>query len=182
MVVPGKFVTRCLSPVSAYAGVAGVTETVDIVTLLDDAMKLNSASLDRHQITVRREYGDIPRIRIDKQKTLQILVNLIKNAKDACTELPGHEDRIMTLKTRLANDKTLQIQVVDNGSGIPRDNLTRIFAHGFTTKKTGHGFGLHSCANAAHELGGSLVAASDGPGKGATFVLELPYEPAEVLT
>jgi C4-dicarboxylate-specific signal transduction histidine kinase len=175
-------VKTIVSTQQSYAGVSGVTETVDLATLIDDAMKLNSASLDRHSITVVREYADLPRVRLDKQKSLQILVNLIKNAKDACSECRDLRERKLTLKTALANDKTLQIQVVDNGIGIARENLTRIFAHGFTTKKTGHGFGLHSCANAAHELGGSLVAYSDGPGKGAAFVLELPYEPAEVLT
>jgi signal transduction histidine kinase len=175
-------VKTIVSTQQSYAGVAGVTETVDLATLLDDAMKLNSASLDRHRIIVNKEYDDIPRVRIDKQKSLQILVNLIKNAKDACTECPDLKERKLTIKTRLLGDKSFQICVIDNGVGIPPANLTRIFSHGFTTKRTGHGFGLHSCANAAHELGGSLVAYSDGPGRGATFVLELPYEPAEVLT
>lgn len=182
LVTKVNHVKTIVSTQQSYAGVAGVTETVDVATLLDDAMKLNSASLDRHNITVSREYQNIPKIRIDKQKSLQILVNLIKNAKDACTESAHYADRRLTLRTRLTDDDTLQIHVVDNGVGIPRENLTRIFSHGFTTKKTGHGFGLHSCANAAHELGGSLVAHSEGLGQGATFVLELPFEPAEVLT
>jgi two-component system, NtrC family, sensor kinase len=175
-------VKTIVSTQQSYAGVAGVTETVDVSTLLDDAMKLNSASLDRHRITVSREYDEIPPVRLDKQKSLQILVNLIKNAKDACTERVDLDERKLIVKAKVADDKTLQIHVIDNGVGIPPGNLTRIFSHGFTTKKTGHGFGLHSSANAAHELGGSLVAYSDGPGHGATFVLELPFEPAKVLT
>jgi len=68
----------------------------------------------------------------------------------------------------------VQIYVTDNGVGIAAENLTRVFAFGYTTKKAGHGFGLHSSALAAREMGGSLVAQSDGPGQGATFVLELP--------
>jgi signal transduction histidine kinase len=175
-------VKTIVSTQQSYAGVSGLTETVDLATLLDDAMKLNSASLDRHHITVIREYEAIPRVRLDKQKSLQILINLIKNAKDACAASPGRVDRKLILKTKLTDGKTLQMHVIDNGVGIPRENLTRIFSHGFTTKKSGHGFGLHSCANAAQSLGGSLVAYSDGPGEGATFVFELPYEPAEVLT
>jgi signal transduction histidine kinase len=174
-------VKTIVSTQQSYAGVSGLTETVDIATLLDDAMKLNSASLDRHGITVSRQFDDIPPVRLDKQKSLQILINLIKNAKDACAE-SGRQDRKLLVRTSLADGKTVQIHFIDNGVGIPRENLTRIFSHGFTTKKTGHGFGLHSCANAAQELGGSLLAYSDGPGRGATFVLELPYEPAEVLT
>jgi two-component system NtrC family sensor kinase len=68
----------------------------------------------------------------------------------------------------------VQIYATDNGVGIAPENLTRIFAFGFTTKKTGHGFGLHSSALAAKEMGGSLNAFSEGLGRGATFVLELP--------
>jgi signal transduction histidine kinase len=64
--------------------------------------------------------------------------------------------------------------ISDNGLGILPENLTRIFSHGFTTKKSGHGFGLHSCANAAKELGGSLTVKSEGLGKGATFILDIP--------
>ena len=64
--------------------------------------------------------------------------------------------------------------MIDNGAGIAPENLTKIFTYGFTTKKEGHGFGLHSAANAAKEMGGSLTASSAGPGQGATFTLELP--------
>ena len=73
----------------------------------------------------------------------------------------------------VASDR-VQITVRDNGVGIPPDHLTKIFNHGFTTRKDGHGFGLHSGALAARELGGSLRVHSDGPGKGAAFTLELP--------
>ncbi|MBI3839854.1 MAG: HAMP domain-containing protein [Planctomycetia bacterium] len=173
-------VKTIVSTQQSYAGVLGVIETVDIATTLDDALKLNSASFDRHQIAVARQYEDIPKVRLDKQKVLQILVNLVKNAKDAITDGPHQKERKLTLRTTLSGEKSLQIYIIDNGMGIPPENLTRIFSHGFTTKKKGHGFGLHSCANAASELGGSLVAKSDGPGKGATFILELPFEPAEV--
>jgi signal transduction histidine kinase len=173
-------VKTIVSTQQSYAGVSGVTETVDLATLIDDAMKLNSASIDRHRIQVTKEYDDIPKVRLDKQKVLQILVNLIKNAKDACLSAPHCKERRVTLRTRLTPEGTIQIHTIDNGVGIPPEHLTRIFSHGFTTKNTGHGFGLHSCANAASELNGSLLGYSDGPDKGATFVLELPFEPAEV--
>jgi C4-dicarboxylate-specific signal transduction histidine kinase len=170
-----------VSTQQSYAGVAGVVEDVELATVIDDAMKLNSASLERHNIAVNLDFANIPRVRLDTQKVLQILVNLVKNAKDAMSEFPDQTDRQLTLRTRI-NDKTrLEIHVIDNGVGVAEENLTRIFSHGFTTKKLGHGFGLHSCANAARELGGSLVAYSDGPGQGATLVLELPYVPAEIV-
>jgi hypothetical protein len=66
--------------------------------------------------------------------------------------------------------------VRDRGVGLAQENLTRVFAHGFKTKSDGHGFGLHSGALAARQLGGSLWAESEGLGLGATFTLELPLE------
>jgi signal transduction histidine kinase len=169
-----------ISTQQSYAGVAGVVEDVDIATTLDDAMKLNSASLERHRITVVRDYAQIGKVRLDAQKVLQILVNLVRNAKDALVACGDERDRRLTLRTRINEKHALEIQVIDNGIGVAKENLARIFSHGFTTKQSGHGFGLHSSANAAHELGGSLVAHSDGVGKGTTLVLELPYVPAEV--
>jgi signal transduction histidine kinase len=82
--------------------------------------------------------------------------------------------RRMVIRIAPAGTDRTRITVTDNGVGIPPENMARIFNHGFTTKKDGHGFGLHSGANAAKEMGGSLTAHSDGPGKGATFTLELP--------
>ncbi|WP_372876055.1 ATP-binding protein, partial [Pseudomonas sp.] len=75
---------------------------------------------------------------------------------------------------RLLEAGNLQIRVQDDGEGIAAENLSRVFAHGFTTRKDGHGFGLHSCALAAMEMEATLTAHSDGPGQGAVFVLELP--------
>jgi signal transduction histidine kinase len=116
---------------------------------------------------------------LDKHKALQILVNLVSNARRACSD-SGRADKRLTL--RLASgDGRVRLSVADNGAGIPAENLTRIFNHGFTTRKDGHGFGLHSGALAARELGGSLLAHSDGVGLGATFTLELPLSPAEVF-
>jgi signal transduction histidine kinase len=105
---------------------------------------------------------------------LQILVNLISNATramEAVTDRP----RRLTLRLQ-ASGASLRVCVRDDGEGISPENLTRIFAHGFTTRKTGHGFGLHSCALAARQMGGILTAQSEGPGKGATFTLEFPVD------
>jgi C4-dicarboxylate-specific signal transduction histidine kinase len=103
---------------------------------------------------------------------MQILVNLVSNAKHALTDC---EDRVRRLHLIVAGDeRDVRLEVLDNGSGITPDSIRRIFAHGFTTKRTGHGFGLHNCANAAQEMGGSLTAHSAGAGLGARFVLKLP--------
>jgi signal transduction histidine kinase len=99
----------------------------------------------------------------------------VSNAKYACDD-SGRTEKRITVRTT-SDDRGVKIAVIDNGAGIPAENLTRIFNHGFTTREHGHGFGLHSSALAARELGGSVTVQSDGPGHGATFVLELPYKP-----
>src|SRR4029077_10427285 len=107
-------------------------------------------------------------------KALQILMNLLRNARLACEETAAPDKRV-TLRIEPAGER-VAITVSDNGTGIAPENLTRIFSHGFTTRKDGHGFGLHSGALAATELGGSLPAISEVPGQGATFALELPLQ------
>jgi len=155
-----------------YAKTFGVVEMLPIADLVEDALRLNNDSISRHHIEVVREFADIPPVPAEKHKVLQILVNLIRNAKHACDDGGGDHKQI-TL--RIANgDGRVKISVIDNGVGIPPENLTRIFNHGFTTRKDGHGFGLHSGALAAKEMGGSLTAFSEGPSRGATFTLELP--------
>jgi two-component system NtrC family sensor kinase len=105
-------------------------------------------------------------------------VNVLNNGKYALSQ-GGGSDRRLTLRIGPGPDDRVRIEVADNGVGIPPENLTRIFSHGFTTKQGGRGFGLHSSALAATEMGASLTAHSDGPGKGATFRIDLPRQPAE---
>src|SRR6059036_1148711 len=115
---------------------------------------------------------------MDKHKVLQILVNLIRNAKYAM-DAAARRDKRLTVSIKLTPENIVEISIADNGIGITPQNLTRIFSHGFTTKRDGHGFGLHSGALAAKEMGGALYARSEGPGKGATFVLQLPLAGAK---
>ena len=156
-----------------YAKTSGVTETVSVPDLVEDALRMNAGSLARHDVDIVREYAARPVITLDKHKVLQIVVNLVRNAKYACDE-SGRTDKIITVRIT-AGEKSVSISIADNGVGIPPQNLTRIFAHGFTTREHGHGFGLHSGALAAKELGGSLTPYSAGVGHGATFTLQLPY-------
>ena len=160
----------------SYAKVAGVTETVSAAQLVEDALHINGSALARHTVKVRREFEESPPIVTDKHRVLQILVNLMSNAKYALDD-SGRPDRLMTLRIGGDGDGHVKIQVSDNGVGIPPENLTRIFGHGFTTRRNGHGFGLHSSALAVRELGGSIQAQSEGLGKGATFTLLLPHNP-----
>ncbi len=163
-----------------YAKVSGVVEVLPACALVEDALQMNDAAFDRHKIEIVREFEDDSMVRVDKHKVLQILVNLLRNAKYAVSETLREEKRIVVNVARNGSDR-IKITVADNGVGIPTENLSRIFAHGFTTKPSGHGFGLHSAALAAKEVGGSLVATSDGLDRGATFTLELPMDVSPTL-
>jgi CheY-like chemotaxis protein/anti-sigma regulatory factor (Ser/Thr protein kinase) len=155
-----------------YARVSGVIETLNIEDLVEDAVRLNSGALDRCRIKLVREYSEMQPVLVDKHKVLQILVNLVRNAKHAFDH-SAVNDKQITL--RITNENTrMKIAIIDNGIGIPTENLVRIFGHGFTTRKDGHGFGLHSGALTAKELGGTLTAFSEGTGRGSKFTLELP--------
>jgi signal transduction histidine kinase len=167
-----EHINEIVSMQQNYASVGGVKEIINVVNLVEDCLRINEGALSRHHVEVVREFENVPPMNVDKHKLLQILVNLVRNAKYACQE-SERVDKQMTV--RVANgDGRIKISVIDNGVGIPPENLTRIFNHGFTTRKDGHGFGLHSGALAAKEIGGSLNVHSDGPGQGAAFTLELP--------
>jgi signal transduction histidine kinase len=158
----------------AYASVAGVREVLSAKALVEDALRLAAADLSRHQIEIIRDIQETPNLVTDRHKVLQILINLITNAKHAVDH--RSEGRQIRLGVSADENGHICISVSDNGVGISEENMVRIFQHGFTTKKTGHGFGLHSGANAARELGGRLSAHSPGLGHGAVFILELPVE------
>jgi signal transduction histidine kinase len=160
----------------SYATCSSFVEATSLEELIEDAIRINAAALGRHGVSLERHMISLPRVMVDKHKLLQIVLNLISNAKYALNDNPAGERRLVVRLERPSDDR-LRLQVSDNGMGIAPELLTKIFQHGFTTRKEGHGFGLHSCAIAARALGGSLVAHSDGPGKGATFTLELPYRP-----
>ncbi len=157
----------------SYAKVSGVFENLPPDRLVADALAMNVSSFERHSITLERRFTPVPLVRVDRHKVLQILINLLRNAKYAVGESKRTDKRI-TVSIFCPNEQSAHIVVADNGIGIPEENLTRVFGHGFTTRHDGHGFGLHSGALAARGMGGSLSVASAGLGHGATFTLELP--------
>ncbi len=165
----------------SYSGAASLAEPVHINELMDDALRMVAASMARHQIRVVKEFDEVPLLLLDRHLLLQVLINLIGNAKQAMDGTAGRSHSI-TLRTRIADcaaGPRLTIRIEDDGEGIAPEHMGRLFTHGFTTRKNGHGFGLHSCALAAKEMAGTITAHSDGPGKGAAFTLELPVNPAE---
>ncbi len=163
----------------SHAKVSGSVETVVVADLIEDALRMNAAELAPHGIRVVRDFPRLIVAELEKNKVLQILVNLVRNAGLACAE-SGRIEKTITIRAS-ARDQAVEIVVADNGVGITPENLARIFAHGFTTRPEGHGFGLHGGARVARELGGSLRCHSDGPGKGASFTLTLPRRPSPVL-
>jgi NO-binding membrane sensor protein with MHYT domain len=179
--------TKCIDHIKnivatqqSYSGSTSVTEPVQIHDLVEDALRMNTASIARHQITVLKDFADVPLLLLDKHLVLQILVNLIGNAKHAMDGMPDRSHQI-TLRVAigaLVGRPRLTIRVEDDGEGIAPENMSRLFAHGFTTRKNGHGFGLHTCALAAKEMLGTITAHSDGLGRGAAFTLDLPANPA----
>lgn len=166
-------IKEIVSMQQTYATMVGVVEPLEAASLLEDAVRMNTAALARHDVRVERDFAAVPPLLAERGKILQILVNLVSNAKYACDAGP-RPDKVITLRLAPAPAGRVHLVVQDNGVGIPAENLTRIFQHGFTTKAGGHGFGLHSSANAAREMKGTLTVHSDGPGTGAIFTLELP--------
>lgn len=167
-----------------YARGSGVRAEVSAETLIEDALRINREALERHRIEVTREFAPAPPLMIEKHKVLEILVNLLSNAKYACDARPAGPVgaritvRIDTPKGERAGDR-VRLVVADNGIGIPHDHLTRIFDQGFSTRQDGNGLGLHTAWTTARELGGSLFVHSDGVGKGARFTLDLPVRPSD---
>jgi len=161
---------------------SGLYESLNPVELMEDALQINLGGYERHGIEVVRRYDQIPVIMADRHKVLQILINLLSNAKQALAASAANPKQVI-LRVYLQGLERVRFEVTDNGVGIPAENLARIFSLGFTTKANGHGFGLHSGANSATEMGGCLMALSDGINCGATLVLELPVAaPAPATT
>lgn len=155
-----------------YAKASEVREQITVQEIIDLALRMHTGTLNQHQFKIHIDCAPLLIVNVEKHKVLQILVNLISNAKHACLAA-GLENPEITIRADSFGN-TCRILVRDNGEGIPKENMTRIFNHGFTTKQDGHGFGLHSCAITAKEMHGSLVAESGGPGCGATFTLTFP--------
>lgn len=160
----------------SYAGLSGVYEPTDLAEAIDAALAIcRQAYTLPADLELRREIADLPRVAVDRHKLMEILVNLIQNAGQVMRDAETPDKRLVCRLDRDV-DGQVKIEIEDNGPGIAPENLARIFSHGFTTRKGGHGFGLHVSANAATEMKGALHAESEGPGTGATFVLRLPFK------
>jgi C4-dicarboxylate-specific signal transduction histidine kinase len=166
-----EHIGKIVAAQQSYARRGGVTEEVEVTELVDKAIALNFT--DSTNVTVTRDYQFAPRLTLDRHKLIQILGNLLSNARHALRDQTLGQ-RILTVRIRAITAGSFAIDVEDSGVGIQTDVLQRLFEFGFTTKKDGHGFGLHASANLAKELGGELSGHSNGPGRGARFTLRVP--------
>ncbi|MEO5367801.1 MAG: ATP-binding protein, partial [Magnetococcus sp. WYHC-3] len=150
----------------------------DLKTLLEDAVLIQSDTLRKYHIEVSIQVQTgMPELRLPRSQMLQLMINLIKNSREAIAEVlreqPGHVGTVV-LQAEPVGDGRMQLRVQDNGCGIDPKHLEEIFRFGFSTKERGTGYGLHSAANFVQSLGGSIEASSAGPGQGATFLMLLP--------
>jgi PAS domain S-box-containing protein len=150
-----------------------VEEAVDLASLLEQSLALEGDVLRDRDIQIERHFADMPPLMLPKNLMLQVLVNLVSNARHAVSAAGTQERRILLYITQ-PQAGTVMIAVQDTGCGISKHNLQRIFTHGFTTRNDGNGFGLHHAALLVEEMGGALKAQSDGEGQGASFILEFP--------
>jgi signal transduction histidine kinase len=156
------------------ARAGSIREPVSVEDMMEQALTMAMPEPEKYHIQVVRDYRPIPAIMTDRHQVLQVLVNLITNAKNAMVE-HSEGTRCLTLRLGIPTESAFaRLEVIDTGGGIKAENLPKLFAQGFTTRKAGHGLGLHSAAIVAKNLGGTLQAQSAGEGQGATFTLDLP--------
>ncbi|MBP6986466.1 MAG: PAS domain-containing protein [Alphaproteobacteria bacterium] len=161
---------------NSFSTKAKIQEKIPAIKIVESALKMSgTANSLGENIKIKKCFGTNTELILDKSKALQILVNLIQNAREAVllNEAQMQKEVLICIED-IANENNVKIMIQDNGMGIDPENITKIFSFGFSTKRDGHGFGLHASALAATEMGGSLTAESDGPGKGARFILTLP--------
>jgi signal transduction histidine kinase len=156
-----------------FSRLAGFVQAISIQNTLEEAILISGIDNEKYFIHVKKDYALLKPVLLDKVKLLQILVNLIQNAKESLLDSNSINKEI-SFKIFIHNNY-VHIEIADTGIGIPKENLIKIFTYGFTTKKEGHGFGIHMCAVSAKEMGGELKVESEGVEKGAKFIVILPY-------
>ncbi len=165
-------ITQVVVAQQNYAGNEFLIESLNITTILEDALSLVPSLFVKQSIRLEKHLEPVPEIKAQKIKLLHILVNILKNAAQALMHQKSDQKQIMIHLKH--SDQRVVLDITDSGQGIAPENLGKVFNHGFTTKKDGFGFGLHSCANYMAEMNGKISVHSDGPGRGATFRLEFP--------
>ena len=157
-----------------YAKSQFYEEALSIEGLVEDAVKLHQLSFAKENIQVKVDIDPLLTAMGQKSKLLQVITNLLINAKQALEQAGKSIANKCISITGVQEDDYIVLSIRDNGVGIVSYNIEKIFVHGFTTKNTGHGFGLHTSANAMTEMNGMLIAQSDGENQGACFIIKIP--------
>jgi len=157
----------------------GSSETQDFIQVIDEALGVLREPLLNNRVGVEKNFLTGKPIRAQKAKLIHILINLIKNGIEAMSETPPHK-RILHLETGETEKGDIYFKIVDHGCGIRPEDREQLFTHGFTTKESGHGFGLAFCAKAMSEMNGAIEAHSEGEGQGSVFILTFPPIPKTV--
>ena len=177
-----------------YARIMDFCELLDLNNLVKDALKILGDDIAKRNITVVMQLEEVPPIKVEETKLLQVLVNLIKNGYESMDGSEGKK-RELVIATNTRKDKAelsslsahtklmpegcneqlmVLFSVTDSGCGFTEEEKNRFFKFGYSTKERGSGFGLHACANYVIANNGIIEAASDGPGKGARFSVLFP--------
>jgi len=148
----------------------GSLEPTDLRDLIEVALLVQAP--DFAQIEIQRMFEDLPLVLTDRHKLLQIIVCYVSNARDAMLLGGAAPPRVVLRLYRDGDDAVFSIQ--DTGLGMSEETLSHLWEFGFTTKRNGHGFGLHASVKAARDIGAVLRADSAGLAKGACFSARLP--------
>lgn len=165
-------INETIAAQQSYAGIDMKFEELSVEPILEDAIKVNQATLEKYDIAVEKYYTTGYKTFVNRAKLFYIIVNLISNAKDAMTDTFGVRRKLTVSMYQDENGK--YIRFTDTGAGLSEDYLDQVFEYGFTTKSGKYGYGLYNCAVYMAEMGGSINVESEGPGKGASFILRFP--------
>ncbi len=156
---------------------AGQIEQISLAEVLSHAMELSFQPGDEKWITIRPDFQQVPTVLVDQHQLLQILVNLLRNAKQAMRQQTQDRHELnLSVKYQDDDETSVVMTIQDSGIGIAPEHLSKMFTRGFTTKTDGNGIGLHSSIRAIQKMGGSMYVRSEGVGRGATFTLTFPVQ------
>lgn len=157
-----------------YATANSGAQRQELVQLVEEALKVQHNSLTKRHVVLKQNFNQVNPVVVNASKLIHVVINLLKNAVEAMEKTPNNQ-RILQISIDGDQDKVV-LKIKDHGMGISAENMPKMFTHGFTTKKQGHGFGLHYCARTIEAMGGTIAVESEGPNKGATFTLTFPAD------
>ena len=152
-----RLIKEVIDTQQEYAKVESYTEEINVFDAIEEALIIQHNMLQKYGVEVSRSYSENDNITlsVQKSKLIHILLNIFKNACEALKESGEKHLEIDVIKS---GEGEVAIKIFNSGKRIEKEVLDRIFNYGFTTKKDGHGFGLHVCANFMAEMGGKIQA------------------------